>query len=298
MCHLSSTASSSSLMPGRAIVEQVLVAELGDARRLAGVGDLVVGLGARGVEHELVGRACACGSAAVRRLAICDGRKRRPAMPIELAPAASRPSAARMPSTTSSSPTHARIGAAFDRALGVPCRRDDRGPWRRRDAARPPPAPSDLKPREHHHRVRLLDEMRAVMQADEEIELLLPHAAADVGEAFVEVHASGLELLRADGIAEVGVLEQLLERPHLADHALLVHVALDGFEVLAVGGRQAVLPRIAAEQCPPAPRPRCAPRRAAPCAGSAPAGRPSASTPRTPSPGWSRPRDICRRSPA
>ena len=36
-------------------VEQVAVAELGDARRLARMGDLVVGLGAGGVEHELVG---------------------------------------------------------------------------------------------------------------------------------------------------------------------------------------------------------------------------------------------------
>ena len=36
-------------------VEHVAIAELGDARRLARVRDLVVGLGARGIEHELVG---------------------------------------------------------------------------------------------------------------------------------------------------------------------------------------------------------------------------------------------------
>ena len=51
--HLSSTASSSSLMPGRAICKQPRVAELGDARRLAGEADLLDGLGAGGVEHDL-----------------------------------------------------------------------------------------------------------------------------------------------------------------------------------------------------------------------------------------------------
>jgi hypothetical protein len=30
--------------------------------------------------------------------------------------------------------------------------------------------------------------MRAVMQADQKVELLVPHAGADVGEAVVEVH--------------------------------------------------------------------------------------------------------------
>src|SRR5262249_26867722 len=56
-----------------------------------------------------------------------------------------------------------------------------------------------------------------------------------------------LKLLQASRVTEVGILEHLLELAFFADHALLVHVALDCFEVLAVGGRQSELPGIAAE---------------------------------------------------
>src|SRR5262249_47153725 len=57
-----------------------------------------------------------------------------------------------------------------------------------------------------------------------------------------------LILLQAGRIAEVGILEQLFERPHLTHHALLVHVALDRLQVRPVRGRQAILPRIAPER--------------------------------------------------
>src|SRR5262249_28282899 len=53
------------------------------------------------------------------------------------------------------------------------------------------------------------------------------------------------KLLRAAGVAEIGIVEQLRERPQLADHALLVHVALNRFEVLPVRVGEAILPRIA-----------------------------------------------------
>src|SRR5262249_34956324 len=49
--------------------------------------------------------------------------------------------------------------------------------------------------REHHHRIGLLDEMSAVMHADEEIEFLLPHAGANVGKALGEVHAGAVRQL-------------------------------------------------------------------------------------------------------
>ena len=80
-----------------------------------------------------------------------------------------------------------RIGAALCRPLGVPVRRDDErhGPiGLQEDGSRA----ERLEARQHHHGVRLLDEMGAVMQADEKMDLLVPHAGADVGEALVEVH--------------------------------------------------------------------------------------------------------------
>ena len=56
--------------------------------------------------------------------------------------------------------------------------------------------------------------MRAVVNGDQQVELLLDHVGADGGETFVEGHdrlgtqiASG-----AAGVAEVGVGEQLVER--------------------------------------------------------------------------------------
>src|SRR6202140_2930287 len=51
--------------------------------------------------------------------------------------------------------------------------------------------------------------------------------------------------LQPAGIAEVGILEQLVERPHLADHALLMGVALDGHERLAIDRREPIGPRVA-----------------------------------------------------
>ena len=48
--------------------------------------------------------------------------------------------------------------------------------------------PSDLKPLIDGDRIRLLDEMRAVVEGDDGVELRLPHAGEDVGEALLKVH--------------------------------------------------------------------------------------------------------------
>src|SRR5262249_33309298 len=56
--------------------------------------------------------------------------------------------------------------------------------------------------------------------------------------------------LQPDRVAKVGIVEQLLQLAQLADHALLVHIALDGLEILAVGVGEAILPWIGAENLP------------------------------------------------
>src|SRR5579883_200127 len=45
-----------------------------------------------------------------------------------------------------------------------------------------------------------------------------------------------LELVGAAGVAEIGILEQLIERHHLADQALLMTIALHRLQILAIGG--------------------------------------------------------------
>ena len=162
--HLSATASSSSLMPGRAICEQMLVAELGDARRLAGVGDLVGGLGAGGVEHELVGRA--------------RSRQRRGDAGLQSATAGTAGRRCR-PGRAAAASRRARVSSAVDQVIGA----DHATPAGTARAARSAsqggvtirlhvPSRSSsaaagaerLEAGQHRHRIGLLDEMRAVMQ--------------------------------------------------------------------------------------------------------------------------------------
>ena len=103
---------------------------------------------------------------------------------------------------------------------------------------------------------------------------------------------------RTADIAEVGVGEQLVERH-------------DPFEPCPAGGCSAAPSRGSCgwpasahtttgpcRRFAPAPRPRCARTPAAPCADWRCGGRPVVWRLRTPWSGWSRPRDICRRSPA
>jgi hypothetical protein len=54
-----------------------------------------------------------------------------------------------------------------------------------------------------------------------------------------------LNIVRAAaGVAEIGVGEQLLERAHAVDQALLMAIKLHGLRVLAVCGRQSIAPQI------------------------------------------------------
>src|SRR5947209_6439857 len=57
-------------------------------------------------------------------------------------------------------------------------------------------------------------------------------------------------VLRAARVAQVGVREQLVERHRPADQALLVGIADDSLEVLAVGLVEAVGPWIRAQDLP------------------------------------------------
>ncbi len=79
--------------------------------------------------------------------------------------------------------------AAFGRALGVPRRRHDQGGLAvaRQDDGR---GPERFEAAQHQHRIGGLDEMRAVVDGDNRVELVLDHARADGGEAFVESHDS------------------------------------------------------------------------------------------------------------
>src|SRR5262249_20037378 len=92
---------------------------------------------------------------------------------------------------------HARIGAALLGALGVPVRRHDyrHGAVRCEEGGS---RPKRFEARQHYHRVRLLDEMGAVMHADEKGNLLISHAGTDVGEALLEVHAVVISSARAN----------------------------------------------------------------------------------------------------
>ena len=59
--------------------------------------------------------------------------------------------------------------------------------------------PERLEARQHHHGIRLFDEVSPVMHADEKGDLLIPHAGTDVGEALLGIHSTVVSMSRASG---------------------------------------------------------------------------------------------------
>ena len=176
-------------------LEQSRIAELGDARRLARMRDLFHGLGCGGIEHDIVGGARlrqhlrqAAGDVPTRRTRARRSRSCRCASDAGCESAASA-------STTSSAATTAQLRAAVGRALGIPCRRHDQARFAvaRQDDGR---GSQRLEAAQHQHRIGGLDEMRAVVYGDDEVEPVLDHAGADGGKAFVEGHGVFPGLIR------------------------------------------------------------------------------------------------------
>ena len=174
-------------------VEQARVAELGDAGGLARVGDLFVGLGGGGVEHDVVG-----GAAPAAAPASCGRRcptRRTQGRRCRACRRASVTAAARIPAhrpyhrrrSTRSSGQHSAARSASHAGVTIRLASPSRAQHDRR-------GPERLEAAQHHHRIGLLDEMRAVVHGDQRIELRLAHAGADVGEAFVEGHGVFLGL--------------------------------------------------------------------------------------------------------
>ena len=80
-----------------------------------------------------------------------------------------------------------RARAVFEGALGVPGGRHDQARLAvasQHDGG----GPERLEASEHEYRIGRLDEMRAVVNCDQQIELLLGHVGTNGGEAFVEGH--------------------------------------------------------------------------------------------------------------
>ena len=148
-------------------LEEARVAEFGDAGRLARVGDLLLGLG--GAPHRTrcrrrPGRAAASASGGRR----CpSGRRRarrcRSAAPRRLpwsraeasASATSSAAMTRSVGQHSAARSASHAGVTTSAGLAVARQDDGRGPER-------------LEAAQHHHRIGLLDEMRAVMDGDDQ----------------------------------------------------------------------------------------------------------------------------------
>ena len=143
MNHLSSTASSSSLMPGRAIVEQMAIAKLGDAGRLARVA-ISSSVLVRAASNTSLSADGAAGRAAVTRSAIDAGEEAHAGEAGVLARAVAERGGERIDDVVGAD--HARLRALLGRALRIPGRR------RRSASCAPSPrriaaaGPSDLKP--------------------------------------------------------------------------------------------------------------------------------------------------------
>src|SRR4051812_7934481 len=242
ICHFSVTASSSSLSPGRAIASRCWYpsSAMRVASRALAISSVVF---FRAASKTRASAARACGSAAAMRSAICEGRKGKPAKPT----AAAGLRAARVANSAIKSL------APITEAMGQVCRARSASqvgvtmscivPSRSSSTAA---APSDLKP------LSTMTGLGVSMKCAPSCSPIRRSSFSCRMRRQMSVRRSskfmeGLELLRAGGIAEVGILEQLVERLRVLDHALLVHVALDGLEILAVGGRQPVFPRIAAK---------------------------------------------------
>jgi hypothetical protein len=155
-------------------------------RGLARVGDLIDGLGGGGIEHDVVG-------GAGLRHHLCHASSdvptgRREAGDTQFAAARAVTAAGgfqRIDHIIGGDDT--QPGAACGRALHIPCRRHDQAGFAvaRQDDGR---GPQGLEAAQHEHRIGGLDEMRAVMDGDQRLELVLDHAGADGGGALVESH--------------------------------------------------------------------------------------------------------------
>jgi len=179
--------------------EQARIAELGDAGGLPRIGDLVDGLAGGGVEHGIVGGA---GLRQRLRDAAGDGPRRG-----GKAGDADRGVAHAAVAERGLEPIDHVIGrddtqgrATFGGALGVPCRRHDQARLAvtpQHDGGRP----QGLEAAQHQDRIGRLDEMRAVVNRDQQIELLLGHVATNCGEPFVEGHdVVALVIIRLAGV--------------------------------------------------------------------------------------------------
>ncbi len=155
--------------------QEMPVVEIGDARRLARPSDLVVGLGRGRVENDVVGwrGSRQVGRNALRDAEGCDGQARYADDSLGMSRQdrtqfVGHVIAADDPGSRADFPCPLRIPGRDDdqgglaRAIDETCRRPER-----------------LEAAQHHHRVWRLDEMRAVMDGDDEIETTLFHARAD-----------------------------------------------------------------------------------------------------------------------
>ena len=151
---------------------------------------------AAAASNTMSSAALACGSICVRRPAMSQRVAARPAIPdLAAARAVTGCRSASSASTTSSAAMTRSFGQHVGRALRVPCRRHDQAGFAvaRQDDGR---GSQGLEAAQHEHRIGGLDEMRAVVDGDDEVELVLDHAGADGGEAFVEGHGVFPGLIR------------------------------------------------------------------------------------------------------